>query len=562
MTERPGPSAGEPGTLTSLLNDVFRGSGPEQLAWVEALAPGATLGRYDLIREVGRGGSAVVWEARDRELGRRVAVKVIRARGSSTPETRLIAEAEIAARLSHPGIVTTLDVGRNEKGAWLVQEFLVGRTLDARIEEGPLRLRDALGIAVKVAAALAYTHAHGVIHRDLTAANVFLCEDGQVKLLDLGMAQAFGRRKLEGGTPDYMAPEQARGLPEDERVDVYALGVILHRMLTGQSPFAAKAPPERRRPPLLDTPEVPGLAALIGRMLATDPGDRPRDATAVAADLDALCASLPPAATTTSPGIVRVRTRSRGWILAGGGVGVVAVAIGLGMKNAPAVGGATGPVAFGSAATSNACQWGSPTWTGLDKAEEIPLKRNGELGGQGVTQVAGRDAWKITSDWGQILLPLGHLERADTFAAEVDVFIPPDVDWERTASLSVFTDPEGGPKTDTLAHGVTLRIGEDPGKAPWFDWRHEARGLEPASRIYVGTFPGPVSGKWHRMRIEGSRSRKWFRGLLDGRTIVVGYGDHDLGGSHIALGARYGYMKPEDVAFSNLRTFAGTGECQ
>lgn len=563
---RPAPSSGEPGTLTSLLNDVFRGSGPEQLAWVEALAPGTALGRYDLIREIGRGGSAVVWEARDRELGRRVAVKVIRARGSLTPETRLIAEAEIAARLSHPGIVTTLDVGRNEKGAWLVQEFLVGRTLASRLEEGPLRLRDALGVATKVASALAYTHGHGVIHRDLTASNVFLCEDGQVKLLDLGMAQAFGRRKLEGGTTDYMAPEQAQGLPEDERVDVYALGVLLHRMLTGQSPFSKEAPPEKRHPPLLDTAELPGLGTLIGRMLATDPGARPRDAAAVAAELEVLEAALPRTGTTTIPGVVRVRRRTRGWILVLAGVALVVVTIAtgirLGLQGAGPVRTTVDPVAFGSTATSNACQWGNATWTGLDRAEEIPLKRNGELGGQGLARVAGRVAWKITSDWGQAFLPLGSLERADTFAAEVEFFIPSGVDWERTAFLSIFTDPDGGPTTDDLAHGVTLRIGEDPGKAPWFDWRQETGRGGPVSRGYVGTLPGPVSGAWHKMRIEGSRSGKWFRGMLDGRTLVVSHGDHDLSGTHIALGARYGYMKPENVALSNLRTFAGTGECQ
>jgi len=147
---------GEPGTLTSLLNEVFRGSDPAQTAWVDGLAPGSALGRYDLIREVGRGGSGVVWEARDRELGRRVAVKVIRARQGGTPEKRLVAEAEIAARLSHPGIVTILDVGRNEKGAWLVQEFLVGRTLASRLDEGPLPLREALGLGMKVASALSW----------------------------------------------------------------------------------------------------------------------------------------------------------------------------------------------------------------------------------------------------------------------------------------------------------------------------------------------------------------------------------------------------------------------
>jgi hypothetical protein len=363
-----------------------------------------------------------------------------------------------------------------------------------------------------------------------------------------------------------MAPEQARGLPEDERVDVYALGVLLYRMLTGQSPFSKDAPPERRSPPVVETPELPGLGALVGRMLASDPGDRPRDAAAVVAELEVLGSALPRTSVTTTSGVVRIRKRPRTWVLALAGLGlvvaVVATGVRLGLQGASPFRAAADPVAIGSVATSNACQWSQATWTGLDKAEEIPLQRTGELGGQGVTRVAGRVAWKITSDWGQIFLPLGNLERSDTFAVEVDVFIPSGVDWERTAYLSVFTDPEGGPTSDDLVHGVTLRIGEEAGKAPWFDWQQEVHGSNAVSRRYVGTLPGPVSGTWRKLRIEGSRSRKWFRGLLDGKTLVVASGGHDLGGTHIALGARYGYMNPEDVAWSNLRTFAGTEECQ
>ena len=121
--------------------------------------------------------------------------------------------------------------------------------------------REALAIETKVAAALAYAHRNGVVHRDLTLGNVFLCDDGQVKLLDLGIAQAFGFRRLEGGTPDYMAPEQAAGAPQDERVDVFSLGVILHRMLTGRDPFDGARPkdsPSRRK--LLLCQPHPGVA--------------------------------------------------------------------------------------------------------------------------------------------------------------------------------------------------------------------------------------------------------------------------------------------------------------
>ena len=566
MKPRSTPAPGEPGTLTSLLNEVFRGSGPEPSAWVEELSPGTALGRYDLIREVGRGGSGVVWEARDRDLGRRVAVKVIRRRNGVTPEKRLVAEAEVAARMSHPGIVTILDVGRNEKGAWLVEEFLVGKTLATRMAEGPMSIREALSVGLRVASALAYAHGHGVIHRDLTPSNVLLCEDAQVKILDLGMAQAFGRRKLDGGTPDYMAPEQAQGLPEDERVDVYALGVLLYRMVTEKSPFPRDAPPDKRLPPRLETSELPGLGKLVDRMQAADPGDRPRDAPAVLEELEVLEATLPRTSTTTRPGVVRVRRRWPRWTrLAAGFILVVAVvAAGIGIDRQRAAAGVTKvePVSFGSVATSNVCQWGNAAWNELDELPEGAVLRNGEMGGQGVAEVSGRRAWKITSDWGQILLPLGNAAHGDPFAIEAEFYIPPGGDWERAADIVAFTEPVGGSGTGKMAHGVRLRVGEDSGVPPWFDWWQEVERPGAIPRHYVGTLPGPVSGKWHKLRIEGSRSKKWFRGLLDGRTVVVGYGDYDLTGTKISLGAGYGYMHPEDVAWSNLRTFAGTPECQ
>jgi tRNA A-37 threonylcarbamoyl transferase component Bud32 len=564
MSSRPTPPAIAPGTLTSLLNEVIRGTGPDHPALEEGLAPGTALGRYDLIREIGRGGSGVVWEARDRELGRRVAVKVIRVRTGS-PEKRLIAEAEVAARLSHPGIVTILDVGRNDRGAWLVQEFLVGRTLASRIAEGPLPLREALGIATKVASALAYAHGHGVIHRDLTPANVFLCEDGQVKILDLGMAQAFGRRKVEGGTPDFMAPEQAQGLPEDERVDVYALGVLLYRMVTGRSPRGEGAALESAAPPHLHAPGLPGLGELLDRMLAAAPGDRPRDAAAVLAEFERLTATVSWRSETGPTGVVRVRRRWPRWALASSALLLVAAAASGGavLGRSHGVPGVTvaEPVVFGAAGLSGACQWGKANWLDLDRLPEETRLRGGRMGGQGVADVEGRRAWKVTSDWGQVLLPLGAAASGDPFAVEIEFFIPPVTRWKRGVELAVFTEAVGSPSAGDLAHGVGITVAEEPGKAPWFEW-YQPDGKAGSVRRYVGSLPRSPTGTWHTLRVEGSRSRRWFRGLLDGVPIVVAAGDLDLSGSRIVLGAGYGYMNPVDVAFSNLRTFSGTPECQ
>ena len=279
-----------PGALSEVLREVGRQPDPTQGAgWPTALTTGALIGRFELLREIGQGGFGVVYEARDRELGRLVAFKAVRAGPRRTVrEERLLCEAETAARLSHPNIVTLFDVGRAPQGPYLVMELLRGCTLASRPDPGPVPVREALRIAIEVAKGLAHAHAHGVVHRDLTPGNIFLCEDGQVKLLDLGLAHAFGHRKIDGGTPSYMAPEQRRCAPEDERTDVFAMGVILFEMLTGELPFRAeswKSLPESATAPGVDVPRQPAFAELIAQMLSIDPVRRPRDAGEVLAAL-------------------------------------------------------------------------------------------------------------------------------------------------------------------------------------------------------------------------------------------------------------------------------------
>jgi TolB-like protein/Flp pilus assembly protein TadD len=179
-------------------------------------------------------------------------------------------------------------VGRSEHGPYLVFELLRGKTLDLRIEEGPLPVQEAVHIATEVARGLAHAHAEGVIHRDLKPANVFVTNKGQAKILDFGMAHAFGRRRLSGGTPAYMAPEQWEDDPEDERTDVFALGVMLYRMLTGDYPFPegeGKWSAEPATVRKLDAPGAPELSDLIEKMLDRTPRQRPRDGAAVLAAL-------------------------------------------------------------------------------------------------------------------------------------------------------------------------------------------------------------------------------------------------------------------------------------
>ena len=299
MTEGAGDGGGapagvKPGALTALLQEVA--ATPERdEAEPASLAPGTVIGRFEILRELGRGGFGVVYEARDRDLGRQVAVKLVRPGRITEEEGKVSREAEAIARLSHPNLITLHEVGRSEHGPFLVFELLRGRTLDLRIEEGALPVQEAVHIATEVARGLAHAHAEGVVHRDLKPANVFVTNKGQVKILDFGMAHAFGRRRLSGGTPAYMAPEQWEDAPEDERTDVFALGVMLYQMLSGEYPYPegeGRWSAGSTDAPRLDVPGSPELAALVDKMLERNPTARPRDGAAALAELTRIEAAL------------------------------------------------------------------------------------------------------------------------------------------------------------------------------------------------------------------------------------------------------------------------------
>ena len=301
-----------PGALSALLQELAAApiSVSEPGDWDAGLHAGASIGRFELVRELGRGGFGVVWEAKDRELGRRVAFKAVRAGPArALREERLLVEAEAAAQLSHPNIVSLHEVGRSEGGPYLVLELLEGTTLGKRLQEGTLAAREAAHVATEVARGLAHAHAHGVVHRDLKPENVFLCRDGQVKVLDFGLAYAFGHRRQAGGTSGYMAPEQVEGAPEDERTDVWALGAMLFEMLAGRRPFEDRRS-LRARAPALEVQGQAALGELVERMLATRPVDRPRDGGEV---LEALAALEQGGAGTLAglPAQVRIRRRTR-----------------------------------------------------------------------------------------------------------------------------------------------------------------------------------------------------------------------------------------------------------
>ncbi|MEV0127591.1 protein kinase [Dactylosporangium sp. NPDC050688] len=254
--------------------------------------------RYRLIEQLGVGGMSVVWRAHDEVLGRPVAVKQLAAAADPLARRRIQAEARAAALLSHPHIAAVYDFGHTGGNPFVVMELVEGESLEDRLLRagGPLPVTESLRIAAQLASALAAVHARGLVHHDVKPANVMLTAGG-AKLVDFGISAVAGDDTDELlGTPAYVAPERLRGVAPSAATDVYALGVVLHRMLTGALPWPVTTTEEmlyahRRLPPapLPAALELPaGVAAAARRCLAKTPANRP-----AAADLATLFAVVP-----------------------------------------------------------------------------------------------------------------------------------------------------------------------------------------------------------------------------------------------------------------------------
>jgi len=246
------------------------------------------LGRYRLGRRLGAGGFGTVFAARDERLGRRVAGKVMARHGPAPERSRR--EALAAARLDHPGVVAVFDAGEDAGGRYLVSELVRGRTLADLEGEGALGDRDVLRVGLVLADALAHAHGRGVVHRDVKPQNVIVpdeASDAAAKLTDFGIAHLAGDEPLTMtgdvvGTLAYMAPEQAAGERVDERVDLYALGLVLYEALAGVHPVRGATPAATARlvgteltPLARQRRDLPAeLCAAIDRVLAPRPDDR------------------------------------------------------------------------------------------------------------------------------------------------------------------------------------------------------------------------------------------------------------------------------------------------
>ncbi|HEV8238750.1 MAG TPA: serine/threonine-protein kinase [Thermoanaerobaculia bacterium] len=315
----------------------------------------AVIGRYQVIERIGRGGFGDVYRGFDPVLKRAVAIKTCLVAETAVRQ-RFVREAELAARLVHPNIVTVHDFGADGEVPYLVQELLPGEDLAQRLarsigphrgDDGDLTLAQKLRLLLDVAAGLAHAHAAGVVHRDVKPGNLRLLPDGRTKILDFGIARELGAGSvLTGddkaiGTLAYMAPEQARGELPDARADVHGWGAVAYELLSGRRAVPGNSPAamifrllDSAPPPLRQvapgTP--PDLAALVDRCLERDAAKRPRDGGELLALLEPLARRLVPSAELAEPvawGKRGSSSRERRRRLIGWAASIVVVAVGV-----------------------------------------------------------------------------------------------------------------------------------------------------------------------------------------------------------------------------------------
>lgn len=352
--------------------------------------------KYQLIRRLGEGGMGVVYLVRHRIMDRVIALKVISPRMIRHPDakSRFQREVQIVAKLNHPGIVAAFDADQIGENLCLVSEYFESESLDQIIAKGPVKVTTACEMACQAAKGLAHAHDHGLIHRDVKPQNILVAPDGQVKVVDFGLAsyaesensdhQGFTSEGVIVGTPDYLSPEQVRESSVDHRADIYSLGCTLYHLLAGNPPFTDGSRVEKLAHHLQTTPKSltsirsdvsPALDACVAKMMAKDPGQRYQSAEEVAAALEPFARgdepTLPPMIVTGDRRSVarrqRISTRPgrRLWIAA-----AALLALGL-------LGWASTKIRFGT--TPSIDQLRQRSWTILAVIPPDPLPRDRAL---------------------------------------------------------------------------------------------------------------------------------------------------------------------------------------
>ncbi len=306
---------------------------------VSSIGPGTRLGPYEIVGAIAVGGMGELYRARDPRLQRDVAIKVLPAIYSADPTRlrRFELEARAAGQLAHPNIPAIYDTGTYQGSPYVVSEVLDGETLRQRLKGKPLSPGKAAEVTLQIARGLSAVKEMGLVHRDLKPENIFLTRDGQVKILDFGLAklvQPEAKRGKRGrtlvvltqeglivGTPGYMSPEQVRGEPMDHRSDIFAFGLIVYEMLTGRRAFWRDTPEEMLHAILEEEPpdplEVnrgcpPGLARIVRHCMEKNPRERFQSASDIVialADTLAAASSVSPTAPTRVAGLLRQRAR-------------------------------------------------------------------------------------------------------------------------------------------------------------------------------------------------------------------------------------------------------------
>ncbi|MCU7906321.1 MAG: protein kinase [Candidatus Thiodiazotropha sp. (ex Epidulcina cf. delphinae)] len=253
-----------------------------------------TIGRFSLIEEIGEGAMSIVYKAFDPEINRTLAIKLLRGECAADPEYRyrFLQEAKAAGKLTHPNIVTIFDVGEADQGPYIAMEVLEGRTLEEMMDSDTrISTREAVVYGIQLAEALDYSHARGIVHRDVKPGNIISPDDGHtIRITDFGIAHVDSpnkeHRTMMGavlGTPQYMSPEQVEGQPVDGRSDLFSLGVILYQLITGEKPFVSetltsllmKIVQEDPVPIEAKKPDIPqSLKRIIERLLSKRPEQR------------------------------------------------------------------------------------------------------------------------------------------------------------------------------------------------------------------------------------------------------------------------------------------------
>jgi len=266
---------------------------------------GQTIGGYEIAEEIGRGGMAVVYRARQPQLDRWVALKVLSVRGDDDEEflTRFRREAKAVAALRHPNILTIYDYGEDEGNAYIVMEYVPGGTLKALLTGEPLEWPEVASLALATGRALEYAHSQGIIHRDIKPANILMARRDWPLLADFGLAkllsapQGITQPGTSLGTPAYLSPELAVGEAVDHRSDIYGLGVLIYELLTGQVPQDSDSPMEivlrrLREPPeqpsRLNPRVTPEIEAVVMRSLEREPDARYQTMKALIEDLESI----------------------------------------------------------------------------------------------------------------------------------------------------------------------------------------------------------------------------------------------------------------------------------